>query len=84
MNKSLLDVKAEALIISQFTLAAEGKKGNRPSFDKAMQPREAVILYEKFIEDLKSFNIKVSTGEFGAMMNISSLNYGPVTFILEK
>ena len=84
MNKSLLDVKGGILVISQFTLAAEGKKGNRPSFDKAMSPSEAVVLYEQFIEELSSFNIKVSTGQFGAMMDIASINYGPVTFILEK
>jgi D-tyrosyl-tRNA(Tyr) deacylase len=84
MNRSLVDVQGEALVISQFTLASDGKKGNRPSFDQAASPEEALPLYEKFIKNLKELGIRTNTGIFGAYMQVSSINYGPVTFILEK
>jgi D-tyrosyl-tRNA(Tyr) deacylase len=83
MNFSLLDVKGEALIVSQFTLAGSCKKGKRPSFDNAAKPDTAIPLYEKFIELLKNQDIAVKTGSFGAMMDVGLVNDGPVTFILE-
>jgi len=84
MNFSLLDVKGEILIVSQFTLAGDCKKGKRPSFDKAAPPETANPLYEYFISLMKNKNIPVKTGVFGAMMDVSLVNDGPVTFILEK
>ena len=83
MNLSLLDVKGEALIISQFTLAADCKKGKRPSFDLAAPPDEAEFLYQQFIEKIQSFGIPTATGIFGAHMKVCSVNNGPVTFLLE-
>lgn len=84
MNLSLLDVHGEALVISQFTLAADAKKGKRPSFDLAAPPEEANTLYEKFVLCLRQLGINTETGIFGAYMLVSSINDGPVTFVLEK
>ena len=84
MNLSLLDVKGEALIISQFTLAADGKKGKRPSFDQAASPEEAESLYKKFIQKLEDLGVATASGIFGAHMHIHLINDGPVTFLLEK
>lgn len=84
MNLSVLDIGGESLVISQFTLAASGKKGNRPSFDDAAPPPEAERLYEKFIGHLRSLKIPTQSGVFGAYMQVSSVNDGPVTFILER
>ena len=85
MNRSLLDVKGEMLIVSQFTLCGDCKKGTRPSFDKSAPPEIANELYEYFVEQCKKENIKkVATGEFGADMQVSLQNDGPVTIILEK
>lgn len=86
MNLSVRDVDGEVLIISQFTLYGETRKGNRPSFTNAARPEYAIPLYEKFIERV-SDNIgenKVKTGEFGTMMNVKILNEGPVTVIVES
>lgn len=84
MNFSLLDIKGEILVVSQFTLAGDCKKGKRPGFDNAAKPDKAIPLYEKFVELLQTQNISVKTGKFGAMMDVELINDGPVTFILEK
>jgi D-tyrosyl-tRNA(Tyr) deacylase len=84
MNLSILDIKGEILLISQFTLFASTKKGNRPSFIQSAKPEIAIPLYEKFIESLKDFGISVSTGIFGADMKVSLTNDGPVTIIIDS
>lgn len=83
MNKSILDVGGEVLSISQFTLYADTKKGNRPSYIKALKSDEATILYNKFNELLNQ-KIKVETGIFGAEMEVSLINDGPITIILDS
>ncbi len=84
MNLSVKDVQGEILVVSQFTLCGDCKKGTRPSFDNAASPEKAVELYEYFIKCLSGFNIPVKSGKFRAMMNIELINDGPVTFLLEK
>ena len=84
MNKSIKDINGDIMVVSQFTLAADCKKGTRPSFDNAENPDIAKILYEKFINILKESDINVKTGFFGAMMQVSLVNDGPVTFVIEK
>lgn len=84
MNRSLLDVQGELLIVSQFTLAADTRKGLRPSFSSAAVPEEAEKLYESFIERAKQQVSKVESGSFGADMAVSLLNDGPVTFLLSS
>ena len=83
MNRSLIDIGGSALVISQFTLAADLKKGRRPSFDNAMPPEEARKLYEEFCREL-SQHVPVKRGIFGAMMEVEILNDGPVTLILDS
>ena len=84
MNKSLLDISGEVLIISQFTLHAKTKKGHRPSYIHAAKPDIAIPLYEKFIEAFaKRMDTKPATGKFGAMMDVSLVNHGPVTIIID-
>ncbi|WP_340153352.1 D-aminoacyl-tRNA deacylase [uncultured Marivirga sp.] len=85
MNRSLLDVHGEILLISQFTLHASTKKGNRPSYIKAAKPDIAIPLYEKMLSTLDmEIPIKIQSGEFGADMKVSLVNDGPVTIILDS
>ena len=83
MNLSVQDIKGEILVVSQFTLAGDCKKGTRPSFDKAELPQRANELYEYFTELIKQKNIPTKTGVFGAMMEVELINDGPVTFMIE-
>ena len=83
MNKSILDVGGEILSISQFTLYADSKKGNRPSYIHALNGEQAIILYNKFNEKLSKY-IKVETGKFGADMKVNIVNDGPTTILLER
>jgi len=85
MNTSLLDQNGDAIIVSQFTLQASTKKGNRPSYIKAAKPEIAIPLYEAFILDFeKQLHKKVGTGEFGADMKVSLVNDGPVTILMDS
>ena len=84
MNLSIGDVEGDVLLISQFTLHAKTKKGNRPSYIKAAPPELAIPLYEKFIERLSTeLGKKIQTGEFGANMQVSLINDGPVTIVID-
>lgn len=84
MNDSLLDTQGDAIVVSQFTLQASTKKGNRPSYIKAAKPEVAIPLYEDFVRQLeKDLDKKVGTGIFGADMKVDLLNDGPVTIIID-
>jgi len=83
MNKSLIDISGEMLIVSQFTLCGNCKKGTRPSFDNSAPPEIANNLYEKFVKEVSNLGIKTQTGQFGAMMKVDLINNGPVTFMIE-
>lgn len=84
MNRSVLDVGGAVLVVSQFTLLGDCRKGRRPSFVQAADPDLAIPLYESFIHHLKRGSLTVETGVFGAMMDVSLVNQGPVTLILES
>lgn len=84
MNLSIQDVKGEILAVSQFTLAADLSRGNRPGFDSAARPEEAKLLYEYFVAQLQTYNLPVQTGIFQADMKVALTNDGPCSFILEK
>jgi len=85
MNLSIKEVNGEFLIISQFTLHASTKKGNRPSYIKSARPEQAIPLYEYFLEELKkNSQLKVSSGKFGADMKVQLINDGPVTIIVDS
>ena len=83
MNRSLLDAGGQMLVVSQFTLCADCRKGRRPSFTGAARPEKAVPLDERFIENIRGMGIPVSTGRFGADMLVSIENDGPVTILLD-
>ncbi len=85
MNLSLEDVQAEVLVVSQFTLYADCRKGNRPSFSRSAPPKEAQALFDRFVSDLQAIcTQQVDQGEFGAEMKVSLCNWGPVTIWLDS
>ena len=84
MNRSLLDVKGSALVVSQFTLYGDARGQRRPSFVAAAPPEQAKKLYEEFSEALRTLGIDVATGIFGAMMSVELVNEGPVTILLDS
>jgi D-tyrosyl-tRNA(Tyr) deacylase len=84
MNRSVLDIAGEALVVSQFTLAADTSRGNRPGFSAAAPPEEGKALYEKFARNLAELGVPVATGEFGADMKVSLINDGPVPIFMES
>jgi D-tyrosyl-tRNA(Tyr) deacylase len=84
MNLSLLDVKGEALVVSQFTLYADAQRGRRPDFINAARPEQAEPLIDYFVEQLRAEGVRVQTGVFRATMQVEIHNDGPVTILLEK
>ncbi|MCH1967483.1 D-aminoacyl-tRNA deacylase [Paraclostridium sordellii] len=84
MNLSLKDVNGELLVVSQFTLYGDCRKGRRPNFTNAAKPDLATSLYEEFIDKAKKEGIKVGTGKFGAHMMVDLVNYGPVTILIDS
>jgi D-aminoacyl-tRNA deacylase len=83
-ERSVLEISGALLVISQFTLYGDGRKGRRPSFDQAASPDRARSLYEKFVLKLRQSGLQVETGQFGAMMQVLIENDGPVTLLLER
>ncbi|USR90549.1 D-aminoacyl-tRNA deacylase [Phormidium yuhuli AB48] len=83
-EQSIEDIEGEILVISQFTLYGDCRKGRRPSFDQSAPPAAAEALYNQFVEKLRQSGLEIQTGEFGAMMQVSIENDGPVTLILER
>ena len=84
MNRSLLDIQGQMLVISQFTLWGDCRKGRRPSFVQAADPELAEPLYERFVAEVRSRDVVVETGRFGAMMQVRLVNDGPVTLVIES
>ena len=84
MNRSLLETGGEMLVVSQFTLLADCRKGRRPSFVNAAEPEMATELYEYFVSRVRNLGITVATGRFRAMMEVALINEGPVTIIIES
>jgi D-tyrosyl-tRNA(Tyr) deacylase len=84
MNKSLLDVKGAALVVSQFTLYGDARGQRRPSFIAAARPEQAVALYEEFCSALRKLGVEVQTGVFQTMMSVELVNEGPVTILLDS
>ncbi len=84
MNRSILEIKGEALVVSQFTLCANWRKGRRPSFVHAAPPEKGERLYLNFVRQLQARGLSVATGVFGAMMEVKLVNDGPVTFVLDS
>jgi D-aminoacyl-tRNA deacylase len=84
MNKDIIEVEGEILVVSQFTLYGDCKKGSRPGFIDAALPEEANKFYEYFVEKIREKNIKIETGEFSAHMDVSLVNDGPVTLIINS
>src|SRR5262249_24560891 len=84
MNLSVADVSGAVLVVSQFTLYGDARKGRRPSFIEASAPELAEPLYESFIREVRALGLPTATGKFGAMMQVELVNDGPVTLILEK
>jgi D-aminoacyl-tRNA deacylase len=84
MNRSVVESGGSLLVVSQFTLYGDTRKGRRPSFVDAARPEIAIPLYERFVQMLRESGLRVETGEFGAMMEVELVNHGPVTLILER
>ena len=83
MNRSALEVGGQIMVVSQFTLYADARKGRRPSYNQAQEPAEAERLYEHFVDCLRGSGLIVGTGVFGARMDVKMTNHGPVTILLE-
>ena len=84
MNLSVQDIQGEILVISQFTIQGDARKGRRPSFINAGNPEKAASLYEQYIEELKKSGLKIACGQFAAMMKVHLINDGPVTILLDS
>ena len=84
MNRSVLDILGSVLVVSQFTLSGDARNGRRPSFAAAAPPQIARVLYEEVVRELRSSSLRVETGEFQAMMQVSLVNDGPVTILLDS
>jgi D-tyrosyl-tRNA(Tyr) deacylase len=84
MNRSVLDVAGEACVVSQFTLYGDTRKGRRPSYNRAAPPEVATPIYEAFVSALETLGLRVATGVFGAFMEVSYVNAGPVTILIDS